>query len=176
MNPFSPGFRNSNDGWTEAQQYHPYQQEPHHHQQQQHDVVVDEKEYAEAADALHSHPPEGPVRNFSRKEKQPASITTTMELAQPAPAVTSPRRDSPSDYGSPASATSAMSSIPFLASYNNKATVSPSSPLVQQSSWEEMRPNGAARGLTRSKARTTETCAPVAARQIQTSFPPPPKR
>lgn len=186
VNPFSPGFRNSNDGWHDPQMQQQAQEEYQYQYQYQQEgeseqtvQMVDEKHHAGAGDALHSHPPEGPVRNFSRKDKQPTSITTTMELTEPSAALmSSPRRESPSDYGSPASATSTRSNVPFLARYNNKAAMSPSSPsmtysampktsspLVQQAEWGNVRGDDA-----------DKTCAPVAARQIQTSFPPPPKR
>ncbi|TQV91070.1 LPXTG-domain-containing protein [Cordyceps javanica] len=168
--------------------------------------------YPGTVDALRSHPPAGPVRNFSHKhqhhphphqhQQHPSAIdtttttTATTNLAPPEKVMTSPTPYSPDSFTSPSSATSAT---PFLAPGQNSAfsptsprvaAYSPhasSSPLVrqqqhqqQQQSWEEVptraQGRGVGVGLLRSKASKTDVNAPVATRQLQTTFPPPPKR
>lgn len=194
VNPFSPGFRNSSDGWDDPQ----HAMEVHTatavmisagggHINMDEKVMAtstsaQEEHYADAVDALNSHPPKGPVRNFSHKQQQPAYIETNTGLAMPEKAMTSPMPYSPDSYVTPSSTTSAT---PFLAAGQNsafsptspRAAYSPhtSSPLVRQEAWEETRTQGRG-GLLRSKASKTDVNAPVATRQLQTTFPPPPTR
>ncbi|KAK8141958.1 hypothetical protein G3M48_009575 [Beauveria asiatica] len=139
-------------------------------------------------DALRSHPPVGPVRNFSHKQHPSVSDTETMPdgVAKPeqAPTTTMPSSPSsspysPDSYVTPSSATSAT---PFLAPgqtsvFPSATSVTGSSP-TKQPSWDETtrQQQGRGGGLLRSKASKTDVTAPVAARQLQTTFPPPPKR
>lgn len=204
VNPFSPGFRNSNDGWDDPHHAMEVQmatavmirpgtgekipiqhQQPYQDQEQREGAAFEKETFADAVDALNSHPPTGPVRNFSRKDKSeqgPAYIDTTAAgIARPEPAMTSPMPYSPDSYVTPSSTTSAT---PFLAGWHSGfSPQSPNitysarmgSPLVHQASWEDTKPQGRS-GLLRSKASKTDVSAPVASRQLQTSFPPPPKR
>lgn len=221
VNPFSPGFRNNNNNnssYQDMQQhagaFREYDDNAsvevrtaaavnlHHHRG---GSSVDEKgtpfviaasaaqEEQPYTDALRSHPPAGPVRNFSHKQQQPSNIDTTNGLARPEKAMTSPMPYSPDSYMTPSSTTSAT---PFLAAGQGSAfsptsprmvpaaAFSPhtSSPLVRQQPWEETGGahggggGGGGGGLLRSKVSKTDVNAPVAARQLQIKFPPPPKR
>lgn len=212
VNPFSPGFRNNNSSNQDMQYAGGFREYDdngsvevhtatavnlHHHRG---GSSVDEKgmpivtaataqEKQPYTDALRSHPPAGPVRNFSHKQQQqPSSIDTTSGLARPEKAMTSPMPYSPDSYMTPSSTTSAT---PFLAAGQSSAfsptsprvvpsaAFSPhtSSPLVKQQPWEETGAHGGGGGgLLRSKASKADVNAPVAARQLQTKFPPPPKR
>ncbi|KAM3507621.1 hypothetical protein MY11210_007071 [Beauveria gryllotalpidicola] len=194
LSPFTPGSRDGSDQLQQQQHYH------HHPQVRPTATAIypDEKcivspEKQAYSDALRSHPPAGTVRNFSHKQQHPSVTDTEMMpdgVARPEKATTttssssSPSPYSPDSYVTPSSATSAT---PFLGPGQNSAFPSNfvtmahtgSSP-TKQPSWDETpqqgRGGGGGGGLLRSKASKTDVTAPVAARQLQTTFPPPPKR
>ncbi|KAM3504212.1 hypothetical protein MY10362_003704 [Beauveria mimosiformis] len=190
--PFTPGSRDGGSDQVQQQQYHHPQVRPTATA-----IYPDEKrngtpENQAYNDALRSHPPVGPVRNFSHKQHPSVIDTETMPdgVAKPeqAPTTTmsppspSPSPYSPDSYLTPSSATSAT---PFLAPGQTSvfpSTTSFTAPRTGSSptkkpSWDETRQQqGRGGGLLRSKASRTDVTAPVAARQLQTTFPPPPKR
>ncbi len=135
-----------------------------------------QQQHTDGVDALRSHPPTGPVRNFSHKQQQqqPFDINTAADEAKPEKAATlsSSTPYSPDSFVTPSSATSAT---PFLAAGQKSAY----SPPMPQQPWEETRApsrgGGVGGGILRSKGSKPDVNAPVAARQLQMKFPPPPK-
>lgn len=133
-------------------------------------------------DALRSHPPAGPVRNFSHKQNGSSADAAAAVEENPVrldKVMTSPSSSSPYSPDSYVTPSSATSATPFFAPGQTSA-FSPVSPpssragLAKQPSWEGR--SGGGGGLLRSKGSKTDVHAPVASRQFQTTFPPPPKR
>lgn len=200
VSPFTPGSRDGGSVQPHQQQqhYHP-QVRPTTtaiYPDEKRNGTLEKKAYN---DALRSHPPVGSVRNFSHKQHSSVTDTETMPddvakpeqaaatTTMPSPSPPSPSPYSPDSYVTPSSATSAT---PFLApgqtsvfpstttttTTTTSGTAHAGSSPTKQPSWDEPRQQGRGGGLIRSKASKTDVTAPVAARQLQTTFPPPPKR
>ena len=110
-----------------------------------------------------------------RTEQKLSNITTSLPPA--AHFQSSPKIGSPDDYTTPTSAVSVSSNKPLLNHKSRMQSPAIPSPLASPGlgGWEDQRVGGQSRDLMGRKG-SWGVVAPFEARNVQTKFPPPPKR